>query len=364
MTQRTPEQWRRLVEKELGKIPNEVWNVVCEKDCIDAADNETAGYGVAEGLKYLIEVTDGELVSFEHYHKAGPRLPQQQPKKMPRELPQKEVAPAVNQTEALSKTIAILAGKEKPVQDFRSKFLNGRLLQPDEALPWIRTTGATEALDQEACVSFSAGLDVKLDHGSLTSECVRAAVSGRIRSVKFSFPTLSCLAPSGKSAETIPIASRGVLATLKKIASEYAAFWPEAAAVRFILTGQNYPVRRAVVTYGSDKPAMPWVSMRLHPCLSGDEVRAIYLAARKRLEGWPGVTDPKGLTEKHQALAIFAVEQPGSWSRLLRMWNKSCPPEWVYPVADKNLSHIRSTFARDCRAAYTRLTGWPWVEKK
>lgn len=363
MTQRTPEQWRRLVEKELGKIPNLVWDRIVEAEHVNTANSDTFDEEY-ERLEYLTEIVEEEL---DYYHRivaTGPRLPQQSPKKPPRELPQKEVAPAVNQTEALSKIITVLAGREKPVQDFRSKFLNGKLLPPDEALPWIRTTAATEAPDQEVCISFSAGMDIKPDHGSLTSECVRAAVSGRIRSVKYNYPTLVCLAPSGKSAETIPIASRGVLATLKKLAAEYAAFWPEAAAVRFILTGQNYPVRRAVVTYGSDKPAMPWVSMRLHPCASGDEARAIYLAARKRLEGWPGATDPKGIAEKHQALAVFAVEQPGSWSRLLRMWNKSYPPEWVYPVADKNLSHVRSTFARDCRAAYTRLTGWPWVEKK
>jgi hypothetical protein len=357
MTHLTPEKWRRLVEKELGKIPDVVWLTLVKKQFIDYANKEAYQEGRDSGLDYLLEQVESEMLSYHAYAHTGPRLPQDAPKKPPRELlPQKEKPPDT-QAAAYSKIIACLLNKEEPIQQFRSRFLSGNMLAPTEALPWIKATSATEAPDQEISITFSASKDIGRDHNSIAAECLQAARAGLVSSIKYSFPTLSCIASDGSKTDTIPIASRGTLAELKLLAKKYEAFWPEAAAVHFILTGQGYLTRRAVAHYGSDKHSIPWVSLRLHPSLSGDEVRSLYLAARNCLEGWPGNINPKGLTEKHLALAVHAVEHAGSWAAKLWKWNKTCPAEWVYLVP------ARSTFARDCRAAYERLTGWKWQEE-
>jgi len=64
------------------------------------------------------------------------------------------------------------------------------------------------------------------------------------------------------------------------------------------------------------------------------------------------------ISEKHIQLAVFAAKEfaakeNGSWVYKMKKWNVK-NPQWKY--------NNSSNFARDCKTAYRRVTGWKWEE--
>ena len=102
---------------------------------------------------------------------------------------------------------------------------------------------------------------------------------------------------------------------------------------------------------------MSKVTLEVSPHLPGAKVEKLYLEERKELlkDVRREKEKSRKLTEKHLTLAVFAVKELGSWAMKLTKWNRKYP-QWAYPDT------ARSTFARDCRTAYERLTGWKWEE--
>jgi hypothetical protein len=144
----------------------------------------------------------------------------------------------------------------------------------------------------------------------------------------------------------------------KKLAQKYEAFWSEAQAVHFILTGIAYPISPAKVGQKKLFLFKQGYHSKFLLILPGSKIKKLYLEERKKLLMLSGNRQEKSrrLTEKHVSLAVFAVvEEMGSWAMKLRKWNRKYP-QWAYPQT------ARSTFARDCRKAYERLTGWKWRE--
>jgi len=322
MTHLTPRKWRELVQKEIGAVPDAVWKTFIENEneYIDVANDESDISGeTADGLNYLLERIEIVLKNFHRTQSKTPQLPK-------KSIATKKVVntiniPFDNQIPALSRVIAFLLNREADILEFRKVVLGGQLLAPSEIWPWLEKVSEEEPFKKEKHLH-------KLFWLSYPQE-------------------------DGKPFSMLPVKENGSLHWLSVLAKKYKVFWKEASAVYFILTGRHVPIRKTEAAYGCDEYNTAYISLRVPPSLSGDEVRSLYLDARKHIEGLPGVTDPRGLTEKHLVLAVFAVEEHGSWRKKLRNWNCKYP-DWI--VKD------RSTFARDCRDAYERLTGWKWVD--
>lgn len=321
--------WRKALEKRIErKLPDYLWEKILkeEKVYIETTNPELEPEGVNALVALALNLICGEMANLRQSPWLAPSLAAAKttPQKVPAPI---ELLSYKKQIEPLSRVIALRLSKEKEVQNFRNDILGGRLLSPEEVLPWIRSVAKEE------------GRETPHKLGTLWV---------------YFWPYNNLRYP-------IQFKAEGVLCRLAGLAEQQKDFWPEPAAIHFILTGQHYPVHRYITEYKIDGHyQIPWVSLRVHPSLSGDEVRTLYLEERNRLnKNWPGFTSPKGLTEKHLALAVFAVKQSGSLASRLPEWN-NVHPGW--PYADS--ASARGTFARDCRAAYERLTGWKWREEE
>jgi len=350
MTHLSPTEWRKRVQKKIGKIPNEVWTVIIEKGFIEVA-NEEEELGEGGGLGYLLERIEEELVSYSSYANI-PKLPKQQ---QGQDMPPREIPPD-KRFQALSRIISILANHNDEILEFRQEVLNGKLLKPEEVPEWIKSTAEKEGHTLTVTLNVPAGDNP----GESLVEQAKQVASGFeqgkfVPGVGYSNVYLSYVNPRSEWREVVPINKSGILGRLKHLAEQYKAFWPEPQAVNFILTGIAYPISHARVR--TRISCLSKVTLEVSPHLPGSKIKKLYLEERKKLLKLTGKKEEKSrrLTEKHLTLAVFVVEEMGSWAMKLRKWNRKYP-QWAYPET------ARSTFARDCRKAYERLTGWKWRE--
>lgn len=361
---RTAQKWKAEVEKALekdiealGEDWNKIWKRIesSKKGHIDVAneeeeeDRERPG----AGLRYLLEIVEQEIDNYYYYAslKQGPRLPAQ--RGSPKLTPARE-APPDRRFRALSDIIAVLADKEEEIQAFRQEVLNGQLLRPEEVPEWIESTRKKEGLSLS--VTFKVVQHKDWEEEVLKQAQALATKDGKNKSIPwvgYEREVLSYVDLDSEYQKKTPINETGILGRLKRLAKKYESFWPEAWAVHFILTGEAYPVSQARVDMAVDvMHGMHRVTLRVSPHLTGDKVRDLYLDGRKRLfDTLRSPRNSRRLTEKHARLAAFAVKTPGPWSRKLKKWNAKYP-KWKY--------NHRSTFARDCRVSYERITGWEW----
>lgn len=392
-----PKHWKRLVqqnvasrlrakevddadikaklEKISNKIPSFIW---AHKEVVDAFASAMLDFEAGETenqcVELVAEAVEHEVDNFMYYGGLSPSLPKRLPENEQDETPQGK-APEVHhkpdeQMDALSRILARLLSREQDVRKFRKSVLNDKLLTLAEVQTWVKETAAREPALDQITVTFTVNNDFKLPthhpdddvqklpqrrFESAIDEGARACREGRKPfTVGWNRLVLTYPAPSGQHAPPEPVRPGGVLAKLKKLAEQYKDFWPEAAAVGVILTGESFPVARATASIETCRHGAPWVRLRVHPSMSGDEVRALYLSARGHMKGWPGVTSAKGISPEHAKLAVHAVEtMRDPWKTKMQKWVTANP---------KSAYDNRATFARDCRAAYKRLTGWEWHE--
>jgi len=350
MTHLTPTEWRKRVQREIGKVPDVVWKEVVKDGWIEYANvDEEEEQGA--GLRTLIDTVEKEMHKCEVYS-VGPKIPKHQ---QGQDTPPREVPPD-KRFQALSKIISILASRDEEILKFRQQVLNSKLLKPGEVPEWIKSTAKKEGHTLTVTLNVSRGNNYS---ESLVEIAKQLALDIKQRKftpgVAYGIVTLSYINPSSEWTETVPINKSGILGWLKHLARQYETFWPEAGAVHFILTGIAYPISQAKVGIKLKSPGLSKVTLEVSPHLPGAKVAKYYLEERKKLLRDIGRKEEKSrkLTEKHLALAVFAVEESGSWAMKLRKWNRK-HPQWAYPDT------ARSTFARDCRTAYERLTGWKW----
>jgi len=352
MTHLSATEWRKRVQKKIGKIPNEVWTVIIEKGFIEVA-NEEEELEEGGGLEYLLERIEEELVSYSSYANI-PKLPKQQ---QGQDMPPREIPPD-KRFQALSKIISMLANRDDEILKFRQEVLNGKLLKPEEVPEWIKSTAEKEGHTLTVTLNVPAGNSCSESLVERAKQVALDIKQGKVTAgVTYGGVTLSYVNPSSEWKEVVPINESGILGRLKRLAEQYKAFWPEAWAVHFILTGMAYPISHARVGTRLNSSGLSKITLEVSPHLPGAKVAKLYLEERKKLLKLTGKKEEKSrrLTEKHLTLAVFAVEEMGSWAMKLRKWNRKYP-QWAYPET------ARSTFARDCRKAYERLTGWKWRE--
>ncbi len=356
----TPAAWRRKIEKEIGKkIPDLVWRWITtseERKHIKQANAYEAG-APDMGLSYLIEEVKYAIEGYKHNQLNLPQITssnekQEKPEKDEKDKSPREIKPD-KRFRALSDIVAFLAGRDEDIKAFRLEALQGQLLQPEEVPTWIETASergfqnlAEESLKQVNLIADSLrkihpDLSVKLDRDILSYN--DPASDGWLRK--------------------IAISNAGILGLLKKLAKKYEAFWPEANAVEFILTGKAPPIEHARVGHKINSHGFNKITLEVSPHLSGDRVKALYLREKKksfRLIGKGGQSRTRRINDKYLALAVFAAKEYSLKVKnvqLLRLWNRKHRRQgWDYEEAQA------SNFARDCRAAFERITGWKWED--
>ena len=349
MTHLSPTEWRKRVQKKIGKIPNEVWTVIIEKGFIEVA-NEEEELEEGEGLEYLLERIEEELVSYSSYANI-PKLPKQQ---QGQDMPPREIPPD-KRFQALSRIISILANHNDEILEFRQEVLNGKLLKPEEVPEWIKSTAEKEGHTLTVTLNVPAGDNP----GESLVEQAKQVASGFeqgkfVPGVGYSNVYLSYINPRSEWREVVPINKSGILGRLKKLAKKYEAFWSEAQAVHFILTGKARPVSPGKVGFKLNSYGMHKVKLEVSPHLTGDNVRSLYIKGRQKLfQVLKTDRNSRRISEKHIQLAVFAVKENGSWVYKMKKWNVK-NPQWKY--------NNSSNFARDCKTAYRRVTGWKWEE--
>jgi hypothetical protein len=310
MTHQTPTSWRKMVQKQMGEIPDTFWKafVECEEEYIEVANQEAEEGGIGAGLRYLVERLEILLKMVRAYQASGPRIPERQAEHLDDLL---VTLPPDTRCTALTKIVSRLLGKEEDVRQFRQEILGSKLLSDEDVVNWVETHKAIGAHE----------------------------IPLRIESVGWVF-------------DTVFTNKEGALHRLKTLSGVIAerGFWSEGEAGYFILTGIAPPIR-PVITKANIASDFKRITIEVFPHVPGAVVERLYLEARDMLVkqgGWKPNT--KKINEKHCSLAVFAAEQTDSWSVRLQKWNKA-HPEWQYRAT------ARSTFARDCRVAYERLTG-------
>ena len=366
MTHLSPTEWRKRVQKKIGKIPNEVWVAVVEDGLIedanaDAVPREAGKSAQIEAqeaaLDTLIEEVEKYLKGYYSGLAAKPRLPK--PQKI-QDTPSIEIPPD-KRFLGLTKIISSLMNKEEDIKKFRSEVLQGKLLTPEEAPKWIEEQAAREKHTLTISFDVDAGEGWEDRLLEEVKQFVQTQKDGKLLPFKVGMATttLAYIKPPSQWVHRVVINKNSTLGRLKHLANKYQGFWKEAGAVHFILTGIAYPISRAKVGAKINSFGLNRVSLEVSPHLPGSKVMELYLEERKKLLMLSGNRQEKSrrLTEKHVSLAVFVVEEMGSWAMKLRKWNRKYP-QWAYPQT------ARSTFARDCRMAYKRLTGWKWNDEQ
>lgn len=327
MTRLTAAAWRRLVQKEIGKVPDIVWEEIIKSndDYLDVANQEAEEGGTGAGVGYLLERVGIELDKFHRYHGTGPRLPKLQSTPV-KESAVKPLLPGAH-CAALTKIFSGMVNRDADVRQFRSDILGGKLLSGSEAADWFQSQAKKEPPPAGGC--------------SCAVRC----------------PILI----------TIPLTiyanhvnKKGVLARLQEVSQKISGygFWTEGQASYFILTGIGHPIAPAKVKIRLGAPPFNRIVLEVLPHVPGSMVERLYRGARTSLAKELGEKEKhRQLTEKHLALAAFAAETPPPWSMRLRRWNEAHPKE-AYPATTSG----KATFARDCRTAYERLTGGKLTE--
>lgn len=341
------EDVRKALEKRLRRlIPDAVWETLAEGGHIEVAEQEEACQRGA-GLEYLIDKAR-EYLRLARKLGRKPSLPEaDEPHSGSRE------APPDKRLWALTRIMAVLANRDEEVQRFREEVLGGRLLSPEEVPKWIEEQAKKEG--HTITVSFN----VSIEKNQEVEEFERQAVEHAKHALEsgqygMKLTLLSYLAPPSTWQKHIPIRKDGVLGRLKQLAKKFDGFWGEAQAVWLILTGEALPIPSAKTSLTFRTRGVPRITLEVSPHLKPEAVAALYAQARRGdfLDFPPASKKTRRpLTEKHLTLAVFAVEEEGSWQELLNRWNEKYP-QWQYKE--------KRTFARDAKAAYRRVTGWWW----
>jgi len=360
---------RKKIEKELGrKMPDFVWLILKTENLPDveyflrhgkAAERKEAFFDLLNKAHFYCKKWDSE-------EKKQPdvRLPEY--KEMPAEeeiaSAKEKVAPPPNKRfQALTDIVATLANKDNEIISFRQEILGGKLLKPEEVPRWVRATGEKEGHTLKITLNIESKANLQkeiIKQAQAASAAISAIISGDKPpgypvTIGLGGSKLSYIGPDSFQ-EVIPINENGILGRLKKLAKKYEAFWSEAQAVHFILTGKARPVSPGKVGFKLNSYGMHKVKLEVSPHLTGDNVRSLYIKGRQKLfQVLKTDRNSRRISEKHIQLAVFAVKENGSWVYKMKKWNVK-NPQWKY--------NNSSNFARDCKTAYRRVTGWKWEE--
>jgi len=145
-------------------------------------------------------------------------------------------------------------------------------------------------------------------------------------SVKTGMDTLSYNDPASdgclEELRSMTLASVG---RLKGLAKKYEAFWPEAGAVQFILTGKAPPVSQAGVSHKINSYGLNKIVLEVSPHLTGDRVRSLFLQEKK--EAWGSRVNLQGKKEKVKLAGLS--QKAWTWPYLPQKRRGRGPGRWT-----------------------------------
>jgi len=249
---------------------------------------------------------------------------------------------------AVSRLLAIEAGRAAEVVAFRERYLGGGVLAWENLGAWI--AGQAEAQgspSQYVEIVLPPGTTLRPTLAGLVAETSTALGEARIEG-GLSAKLLRYGLPGGKWVQVAPVRAGSVLDELRRLsqrlASDYS--WKEDQATVFVLSGVTPLVAgiRLETSVQTEHPAASRVTLVIDPLLSPQAVLETYSELRhKVLEG-----SYRPLREKHLRLAVFAAERrpPAKWAEVMQAWNQENEGQRYSKV---------TVFARDCAAAQRRL---------
>ena len=246
---------------------------------------------------------------------------------------------------ALSRVLAAYAAREGEVARFRREVLGGRLLARGEVEEWVDRQAERDGPPTRWLVA-PLPPDVQPQAGEPLTLALQAC--------RVQVETLRYVVPDDPWVRARPVAAEGVLGRLERLSRRLADRygWHPAQATVFVLTGAVPLVDAVRVAWRRGAvPALDRIVLDLDPVLTPAEVAVRYRQARAQALG-KALVRPQ--SEKHLALAVFAVEHPdGTLRERMAAWNRA-HPQWRY-------SHA-TNFGRDLRAAVRRLLRSPALQ--
>ncbi|MGD0778256.1 MAG: hypothetical protein ABSC05_36195 [Candidatus Solibacter sp.] len=325
---------RKLVERRLGKISNEIWEFAVEERMVGQYQQEQNLDWLIQKIRKLIALGAEKAhgyIECDRRQRRTQRIPSRQ--------------------EAISSYVAMEARENTAVQQFRQTVLGGRILKIEEVEPWIVRQSEEHPYRHAVIVRLSAGITPDCDQdGSYTLSPPLPEIS-RFQGLA---PVTFLEYPRAGSAwvQRIPAGPDGPLGALYKLSQSLAENygWQRAQAIGFVLTDLTPEIPPYMVSFaGHDLGGLARIQIVVDPFFTPAEVAQMY--KRIRSQFLTGKT--KGLSEKHTRLAIQVLHQPKLDQSCLRNWNQQYP-KWAYREMKR--------FKKEALAAHRRLEamvrGW------
>jgi hypothetical protein len=212
----------------------------------------------------------------------------------------------MKRAEALAEVLATLCDNHPEVQEFRQKYLPGRLLKDEEARSFLDERGGPQGTDK--------------------------VVRRTARNPKWALRT------DAKRYAT-PSDMRELLRLSGKLSKAYG--WSEGDALWFVLTGYIPPIRPLEVelfintsTWPSRnyEPFIPRITVTAHAWVQAGQVERAFRDAQRQL--FKGDAPPQKNERRLEVVKFVARrmrERDGeTWEERRKAWNRRCPKEWRY----------------------------------
>jgi hypothetical protein len=331
---RSPGGIRQRVEAELGELLTDAaWKqlrMLYDRLPVDEADAEELVEAMVERARDALAFAVAQGLA----SAAAPREP------APPFLP--EHRGIGDRQAALSRVLAAYAARENEVVGFRRAVLGSRLLAPGKVEEWVNWQAERDG-PPTRWLAVPLPPDVQPQPGE--------TITFTLQTCRVEVETLRYVVPDDPWVRVRPVAAGGILGRLQRLSRRLADRygWHEAQATTFVLTDAVPLVDAVRVAWRPGAvPALDRIVLEVDPVLTPAEVAAQYRQARAQALG-KALVRPQ--SEKHRALAVFAVEHPdGTFRERMAVWNR-LHPQWRYSQ--------ETNFGRDLRAAVRRLLGSP-----
>lgn len=249
---------------------------------------------------------------------------------------------------ALSRLLAIEAGRSLEVRGFRERHLGGPTLKWEALEGWIQARVAAEGTpSQYAEVELPEGATLRVTPEGTYIESATALKDVRVEG-RVSAKLLKYGVPGGKWVQAVGTKRGGVLDELRrlseKLSREYS--WTMDQATVFVLTDVTpYMVGiRQETSVQTEHPAASKIRLEIDPIVAPVEALNTYSSLRQKM--LQGTYRP--LKQKYLDLAVFAAERrpEAKWAEIMKAWNAEHP---------KDAYEVETIFARDCTQAQKRL---------
>jgi hypothetical protein len=327
---------RKLVEHQLGKISDSVWEFAVEERMVSQFQEEQNLNWLIGKLRHLIALGSVEIAP--GYIEVGRH--QRRTKRIP------------SRQESISCYVAKEARENPAVQQFRETFLGGRILKIEEVEPWIVCESEKYPYRHSVIVRLPEGITPHCDEVeriyTLRPPLSEVTRFQRLEPITFlEYPRVGSV-----RAQLIPAGPDGPIGVLYLLSQSLAETygWQKSQATGFVLTDLTPEIAAYKVSLdGHDFGGLARIRLVVDPFFTPAEVGQMYKRVRSQL--W--TSRMKGLSEKHTRLAIHVLHQPKLDPSCLQNWNQQYP-NWAYRELKR--------FKKEALAAHRKLEamvkGW------